>query len=273
VDEDRKDNFGESADRRRLLNRRRLIVGIGGLATAAFVTAHSARLLQAQGYEPLLRLGDSTARRLQRLIMPDRPLAPEFRADQRTAHFPTNGGFGTAYIEPDPAYDRLLAGGFRDWRLTVDGLVDRPGRFSLADLCVMPQRTQITMHSCDMGWSAIGEWTGVPLRWLLEHAGIRERGRYIVFHCMDRLIGGLPLYSSIDRLDAFHPQTLLAYRMNGAPLPKNHGAPLRLRTELQIGYKQSKHIQRVSVVESLNGLGLGYGGTFEDMGFQWYAGM
>ena len=137
----------------------------------------------------------------------------------------------------------------------------------------MPQRTQITLHSCDMGWSAIGQWSGVPLRWLLEHVGIRDRGRYVAFFCLDRLVGGGHIYSSIDRLDAFHPQTILAHQMNGQALPKRHGAPLRLRTELQIGYKQSKHIDRVVVVESLSGLGKGFGGTYEDLGYQWYAGM
>ena len=254
-----------------LLTRRALLIGAGGLLTGGLVSSSWRRLAQLEGYQPLLELGDSVGQRLQRLALRNHPLAPEYRPDQISAHHPINGGFGSKYIDPDPAYDRMAAQKFRNWRLRVDGLVAQPSAFSLADLEGMPSRTQITMHCCDEGWSAIGQWTGLPLRWLLERVGIFSRARYVVFHAMDK-IAGQHIFDSIDLFDALHPQTILAYRLNGAPLPVGHGAPLRLRVELQIGYKNLKHLERIEVVDSLQNVAAGRGGFFETMGYQWYAG-
>ncbi len=127
------------------------------------------------------------------------------------------------------------------------------------------------MHSCDEGWSAIAEWTGVQLSRVLALCGILPQARYVVFRCLDT-IKGVPMYGSIDLLDAVHPQTILAYQMNGAPLAVGHGAPLRLRVELQIGYKNMKHLQSIELVQSFAEIGRGCGGTAEDAGYQWYAG-
>jgi len=137
----------------------------------------------------------------------------------------------------------------------------------------MPTQSQITMHSCDEGWSAIGEWTGVPLRFLLDHVGLQRGAQYLVFHCMDK-IAGEHVFGSFDVLDAVHPQTILAHTMNGQPLPTRHGAPLRLRMELQIGYKQYKHIDQITAVRNLEAVGNGgVGGLWEEHGAQWYAGL
>ena len=136
----------------------------------------------------------------------------------------------------------------------------------------MPTRSQITLHACDEGWSAIAEWTGVPLRYLLELAGLQSTARYVFFTCFDKFEGA-PMFGSIDLLDAFHAQTILAHTMNGRPLPVKHGAPLRLRIELQIGYKNTKHIDRITVTDSFLHMGKGRGGMIEDAGYQWYAGM
>ena len=137
----------------------------------------------------------------------------------------------------------------------------------------MPSRTQITRHDCVEGWSAIGQWTGVPLGRLLGEAGLRPAARYVVFHCADDFDGSL-YYESIDLADAHHPQTILAYAMNGAPLPIGHGAPLRLRVERQLGYKQAKFVMRLEVVASLAAIGAGKGGYWEDaIGYDWYAGI
>jgi DMSO/TMAO reductase YedYZ molybdopterin-dependent catalytic subunit len=258
--------------RRPSLIRRNLILAGGGLLAGGLVAANWRTLSKASGYWPLLQAAESGSLRAQRLILHDRPLAPEFRRDQISANHPTNGGFGALYVDPDPAFDRLVASGFRDWNLTIDGMVERPMRLSLPELCSMPSRTQITMHSCDEGWSAIGEWTGVPLRYLLDHAGLKPSAQYVAIHCMDR-IGGEHVFGSIDLLDAFHPQTILAHSMNGKPLPPRHGAPVRLRMELQIGYKQLKHIDRITVLSSLDTVGKGHGGFFEQFGYQWYAGL
>lgn len=252
-------------------NRRKLLTGAGMVAGAGVIAMGWDKLSVAQTYDPLLRAGNVMDRRLQRLIMAGRPLAPEYPIELLTPNFPQDGGFGAPGIDPDPTYDAALAAGFPDWRLQVDGLVDRPGSFTLDEVRSMPSRTQITMHCCDEGWSAIAQWTGVPLGWLLDYVGIQEKARYVVFYCMDKIRGD-NIFSSIDTVDAYHPQTILAHGMNGKDLPKTNGAPLRLRTELQVGYKNSKHINHISVVDSLEGIGRGHGGFWEDRGFQWYAG-
>src|SRR5690606_9037451 len=136
------------------------------------------------------------------------------------------------------AYRGLMRGNFADWRLNIDGLVTRPLRLSLADLRAMTQRVQITRHDCVEGWSAIGKWHGPQLSQVLELAGLRGSARYLVFHCADMLLGR-PYYESIDLIDAFHPQTILAWAMNNRTLPVEHGAPLRLRVERQLGYKHA----------------------------------
>lgn len=183
--------------------------------------------------------------------------------------FKANGSLGVA----DPAYRGMLANGFAQWALTVDGLVHRPLSLPLTALKAMPQRTQITRHDCVEGWSAIGKWQGPQLGAILSSAGLMPGARYVVFHCADKL-EGKPYYESIDLVEAFHPQTILAWRMNDAPLTEPHGAPIRLRTERQLGYKQAKYIMRIELRESLAGLYGGKGGFWEDnRGYQWWAGI
>ena len=142
---------------------------------------------------------------------------------------------------------------FARWRLTVDGLVENALSLSLDELKAMPARTQITQHNCDEGWTAIGQWTGVPLAHVLREARLKREARSIVFHCLDEMVrtpdrSGF-YYESIDLFDAFHPQTILAYEMNGSTLPVRHGAPLRLRVERQVGYKHAKFVTRIEAVE------------------------
>ena len=130
------------------------------------------------------------------------------------------------------------------------------------------------LTACGEGWTAIAEWTGVRLETLLDEAGLKPGARYIVFHCFDALDqteAGDRYYESIDLVDARHPQTLLAYMMNGATLPVPHGAPLRLRVERQLGYKHAKYIKRIEAVASLDGIGGGKGGYWEDRGYEWFA--
>jgi 3-hydroxyisobutyrate dehydrogenase-like beta-hydroxyacid dehydrogenase len=174
-------------------------------------------------------------------------------------------------------YAALRESGFANWKLKIGGLVNRPLEFSLIDLKRLPSRTQITRHDCVEGWSAIGKWTGVPLGLILQTAGLKLNARFAVFHCADELErtldGSGRYYESIDLFDAFHPQTILAYAMNDADLPVGHGAPLRLRVERQLGYKQAKYVMRIEIVDSLDGLWGGNGGFWEDRGYQWYAGI
>ena len=173
----------------------------------------------------------------------------------------------------DPGYRALLAGGFAQWALRVDGLVHRPLALPLTALQAMPQRTQITRHDCVDGLSAIGKWQGPQLGAILSQAGLMPGARYAVFHCADQL-EGKPFYESIDLVEAFHPQTILAWRMNDAPLTEPHGAPISLRVERQLGYKQAKYIMRIELRDSLAGLYGGKGGFWEDnRGYQWWAGI
>ncbi|TWI62581.1 DMSO/TMAO reductase YedYZ molybdopterin-dependent catalytic subunit [Pseudoduganella lurida] len=221
----------------------------------------------------VLETAEHLTRSAQRLLQGRHALAREYRATDISPRFRVNG----SSMPDSDAYAALLDKRFVDWRLRVDGLVARPREFSLDGLKVMPSRTQITRHDCVEGWSAIARWTGVPLAEVLRATGILPSARYVVFHCADELEptldGSGRYYESIDLVDAFHPQTILAYGMNGKELSVGHGAPLRLRVERQLGYKQAKYLMRIELVDSLQGLGAGRGGYWEDRGYEWYAGI
>jgi DMSO/TMAO reductase YedYZ molybdopterin-dependent catalytic subunit len=210
--------------------------------------------------------------RTQRLLAGDR-LAPEFTmADIRQGMRP-NGTVNPA----DADYQALAAGSFADWRLRVTGAVEVPASYSRADLQAMPSRTQITRHDCVEGWSCIAKWQGTPLRLILDAARPKAEARFVVFHCMDtieRSLSGLvTYYESHDFRDATHPQTILAWAMNDAPLPVANGAPLRLRVERALGYKMAKYIHTIEVVAALDGFGRGKGSYWADKGYDWYAGI
>jgi DMSO/TMAO reductase YedYZ molybdopterin-dependent catalytic subunit len=168
-----------------------------------------------------------------------------------------------------------VATGFRDYRLTVGGMVASPRQFSIAELRALPARTQITRHDCVEGWSAIGKWKGVPLRTILELVQPHPASRYVMFYCADPMSadGADLYYESIDLDDARHPQTILAYDMNDDALPVPNGAPLRLRVERQLGYKHAKYITGIAVVDSFAAIAGGKGGYWEDRGYQWWAGI
>ena len=205
----------------------------------------------------------------QRLLTGREALAREFAEADMSPVFRSNGN---VTVE-DSAWQRQAARGFADWALRVDGLVKRPLDLSLAALQGLRQREQITRHDCVEGWSAIGKWQGPQLGAVLALAELLPAARFVVFHCADRS-GDVPYYESIDLVDAFHPQTILAWRMNGQALPVEHGAPLRLRVERQLGYKQAKYVMRVEVVASLAGVYGGKGGYWEDSaGYQWFGGI
>ncbi|HEY2480893.1 MAG TPA: molybdopterin-binding protein [Caulobacteraceae bacterium] len=251
------------------LSRRGLVTtGIGGLLLAG-----CDRVTSAPAVQRFIDHDEDLSFHAQRLLLAGQPLAREFKPADISPVFRPNGT-----LRPmTDAYQAILADNFATWRLVVDGLVTAPMSFSLAELKAMPSRTQITRHDCVEGWSAIGGWTGVPLSRLLGKVGLRPDARFIVFHCADDLANsgnasGL-YYESIDLFDAFHPQTILAYGMNGGPLPVAHGAPLRLRVERQLGYKQAKYVMRIEAVDRLGGIMGGKGGFWEDRGYEWYAGI
>jgi DMSO/TMAO reductase YedYZ molybdopterin-dependent catalytic subunit len=206
-------------------------------------------------YGNVLRMADNFTYRAQRLLLPRQSLAKEY--DRRD--ITSIAAIGTtdpadphqgAYNEKNGVlYQQLRNSQFAEWRLRVEGSVSRQGSFSLSDLQRLPARTQITKHSCEEGWSAIAAWTGVPLRRVLEAAGMRPSARFVNFFAFDDAA------ESIDMLDALHPQTILAYGMNGRELPIAHGAPLRLRVERQLGYKSLKFLHRIVVTDRFEDLG------------------
>lgn len=173
----------------------------------------------------------------------------------------------------DSTYSGLRSAGFRGYDLAVTGAVEHPGRFSLAALRAMPQRTQITRFDCVEGWSAIGKWRGVQLGTLLALTRPKPDARYVVFRCFDSDPQGTPFYGSLDLQQAAHPQTLLALDLNDAPIDPDHGGPVRLRVPTQLGYKSSKWVRGIEVVASFAQIGAGQGGYWEDQGYAWYAGI
>lgn len=254
------------------MSTRRKLMGGALAALGALFLGGCDRLSQAPSFQKFLLTTQGASRRALRLFQGRSGMAQEFTQADIAPAFRANG---TLRI-PQAPYRAMLAQGFSDFRLGVDGLVERPLSLSLADLRAMPARTQITRHDCVEGWSSIGQWTGTPLKTLLDHAGLKPNARYIVFHCADlwdEAGGQVPYYESIDLYDAHHPQTILAYDMNGAPLPEQHGAPLRLRVERQLGYKHAKYVMRVEAAETLEPFGRGRGGYWEDRGYEWYAGI
>ena len=247
-----------------MITRRALIAGGAGLMLAG-----CDRLNRSEAFRDVLRSAEGLTMRAHRLIVDRTALAREYTEADMSPVFRVTGnsrGHG-------PHYDQLVATGFSGWLLRVDGLVQRPLSLSLDQIRRLPRRSQITRHDCVEGWSAIGKWTGAPLSTLLDLAGLRGEARYIVFHCMDRF-GPHPYYESIDLVDAYHPQTILAWGMNDRPLPVGHGAPLRLRVERQLGYKHAKFLARIEARASLDGLHGGRGGYWEDSNdYEWYAGI
>jgi len=241
----------------------------GSAAFGGLLLGGCDRLSRSPTFGQVLDGGEHLTYRAQRLII-GHSLAREFGESDLSPVFRSNG---TANPNND-AYNRLRADNFVDWRLMVGGLVQRPLALALAELRALPARVQITRHDCVEGWSAIGKWTGVPLGLVLNMAQLLPEARFVVLYCADELErndGGY--YESIDLVDAFHPQTLLAYDLNDRALPLANGAPLRLRVERQLGYKQAKYLMRIAVVASLTGIGRGRGGYWEDRGYEWYAGI
>ncbi|MET7245605.1 molybdopterin-binding protein [Methylobacterium sp. EM32] len=303
-------------------SRRAILLGATAAASTAMLGGCD-RLGETEWFRRTLKTGEDANLFVQRLLLTDRALAPEFAEADISPWFKPNG----TEDPPDKAYKALARRKFATYRLEVGGLVESPLKLSLAELRKMPARTQITRHDCVEGWSAIGKWTGVPLADLLGQARLKPEARYVVFHCADTMDQGdadtgaeddggsdgqeaggnanpamkkqagggedkrdsggqqasdattagaaepVRYYESIDLVDAFHPQTILAYDLNGQALPVANGAPLRLRVERNLGYKQAKYVMRIEVVESFSGIGEGKGGYWEDQGYAWYAGI
>jgi DMSO/TMAO reductase YedYZ molybdopterin-dependent catalytic subunit len=246
---------------------RRVLVG-GAAASSGLLLSGCDALNTNAGFKSLLTAAENANHGIHRLLVNRMALAKEFAPNQRSPIFRANG----TRMPVGDAYARHMATGFRDWQLVIDGMVARPQALPLAQVKALPARTQITRHDCVEGWSAIARWTGVPLSLLLDRVGVSPQARYIVFHCADAN-DGTPYYESVDMIDARHPQTIVAWALNDAPIPVQNGAPLRMRIERQLGYKHAKYVQRIQAVASLDGIYGGKGGFWEDSaGYEWYAG-
>jgi DMSO/TMAO reductase YedYZ molybdopterin-dependent catalytic subunit len=239
------------------------------LALGAAAVAGCDRISDSETGVKVLETGETVNRRVQRFLSPSRALAREYTEADISAVFKPNG----TLLPDTPLYRSLMANAFADYRLAIDGLVARPAQLSIADLKALGTRTQITRHDCVEGWSAIGKWTGTPLAAVLDHVAPQPAARFVVFHCFDNMEEDTPYYESVDIEEARHPQTLLAHGLNDAALPVANGAPLRLRVERQLGYKQAKYIRRIELVASFDAIGDGNGGYWEDNGYEWYAGI
>lgn len=209
----------------------------------------------------------------QRALIGDQTLAREYSPSEIRQGQRPNGS-----TDPStPEYQFLRAQNFASYRFTVKGMVEREVSFSLDELRNMPARSQITRHDCVEGWSCIAKWTGTPLGPILDMAGVKPGARYAVYHCFDNiqrtLAGDILYYTSSDLVDAYHPQSILSYGLNDQPLPVANGAPIRLRIERALGYKQPKYLHTVELVDSLEGFGKGRGGYWEDTGYDWYGGI
>jgi DMSO/TMAO reductase YedYZ molybdopterin-dependent catalytic subunit len=249
------------------LSRRKLI--LSGLATAAGAAGLGvgAHLAQKYGLVPpdhagLYGPGATLTYAAQRLLT-RHSMAREFSRSQISARpFPNE----LAPLTED--FKRLQAGGFADWRLTVDGMVHQPASFSMSELKSYPSRNQVTEVVCEEGWSYIAEWIGVPLSHVLNLVGVHPQAKYAVYTSMEP-----DTWDSIDMADALHPQTFLTYGMNGSALPVPHGGPLRMRLPRQLGYKNIKFITRLTLTDDMKKFGKGRGSAASEAGYAWYVGI
>jgi DMSO/TMAO reductase YedYZ molybdopterin-dependent catalytic subunit len=243
---------------------------IKGVASSAGLVLAGCGETEPPSYGNILRMGDVLTYKAHRLLLPRQSLAREYDYSDISsvpAIGTTNPGDPdkSSYSEEHgPIYERSLRNKFADWQIHVEGSVLQPGAFSLAALKSMPSRTQITRHACEEGWSAISQWTGVPLHHVLAAVQLKPAARYVMFYSYDDWADCIDLY------DALHPQTILAYGMNGRDLPISHGAPVRLRVERQLGYKSMKFLRRIVVLDEFDD-----GGAYGSIqnGWSWYAGI
>ena len=253
----------------RSARRRFLARALGAAGTLALGGCE--RLSQSEWFPKVLSAGEVASSTVAHAVTSRKSMAQEFTDADRSPTFRSNG---TAKPDTDE-YRALAANAFADYRLEVEGLVEKPATFSLAELRALASRTQITRHDCVEGWSAIAKWKGTRLSALLEAVRPKPEARFVVFYCADPMGEDETdfYYESIDFEDAFHPQTILAYELNDAVLPIANGAPIRLRVERQLGYKHAKYVMRIELVASFAAIEGGKGGYWEDQGYQWFAGI
>ena len=241
----------EPAQQTQLINIQRRSFLRAGLTVGAMSMLTGCNLQDGDQVDKALWAMSRWNDRVQAWLFSGQKLAPVYSKAQLTNPFPFNA-FYPEYNVPEVD--------LADYRLGVSGLVRDKQEWTLEGLRKLPQRTDITRLICIEGWSAIGQWGGVPLRTFLEYIGADTTAKFVGFKCADRY------YSSLDMPTALHPQTLLALTYDGAPLPPKYGFPIKLRIPTKLGYKNPKHIVEIFVTNVYPG------GYWEDMGYNWFGG-
>ena len=249
------------------ISRRKLITG--GLAATATLAgvAEAGRLARRYGLIPpddggIYGPGEMLTYAAQRLLTGFAP------ARQFPRSMISKTPFMNETAPPTEEFKKLQAGGFADWKLTVDGMVAHPATLSLADIRSLPVQSQITEVACEEGWSYIAEWIGTPLREVLRETGMLPQARYILYFSSQN-----GWWESIDMTDALDKDTYLTWGMNDGDLPVGFGGPLRLRVPRQLGYKSVKYVTRITATDSLKKFGKGLGSASPEAGYAWYAGI
>jgi len=246
---------------------RRALIKTGIAAAAGVVGLPAiARIAQRHGMIPpdtggAFGVGETLNYATHRLTR--NSMAREFPPDKISAK-----PFANELAPPSAAFRRLQAGGFADWRLAIDGIVERPAALSVAQVKSYPSHSHITLIQCEEGWSYIAKWTGTQLSHVLDRVGVHPRAKYVVYFSIEK-----DWWDSIDLDEALHPQTLLAYGLNDGELPVANGGPLRMRLPRQLGYKNVKFITRLTVTDDLKKFGKGLGSSSPEQGYAWYAGI
>lgn len=249
------------------LSRRKLIVtgvaataGVAGLGVAA-------RLAQKYGLVPpdnggLYGPGETLTYASMRLLT-RHSLAREFSRNQISKRPLANelAPFGDEF-------KRHQSEGFKNWRLVVDGMVERPTAFSVDQLKMYPAHSQITETVCEEGWSYVAEWNGVRLSHVLDLVGVHSEAKYVFYFSIEP-----DWWESMDMADALHPQTFITYGINGNELPVGFGGPVRMKLPRQLGYKSVKFINRIVITDNVKKFGKGLGSISPEQGYAWYAGI
>jgi len=238
--------------RRQLVNLERRLLLRSSLSVGALAMLSGCNLQDNDQVDKVLWSMSRWNDRVQAWLFDPNRLAPVYTARQITTPFP----FNAFYSEFDaPEVDGST------YRLEVSGLVGDKTPWTLDRLRQLPQAGQITRHICIEGWSAIGDWRGVPFKTFLERIGADTTARYVGFKCADRY------YSSLDMATALHRQTQLTLDFGAQPLPTKYGYPLKLRVPTKLGFKNPKHIAAVFVSNT------NPGGYWEDQGYNWFSGL
>jgi DMSO/TMAO reductase YedYZ molybdopterin-dependent catalytic subunit len=230
--------------------RRLFLRGAGSLGALTFLTGCD--ILDGDGAERVLRKISSFNDGAQALLFNPNKLAPTYPESMITRPFPFNAYYG---LDEAPEVDGST------YKLEVGGLVDNKKSWTLEELYALPQEKQVTRHICVEGWSAIGSWTGTPLREFLKRIGADTRAKYVWFRCAEG-------YSTtIDMPTALHPQTQMTFKFDNEILTRAYGFPMKIRMPTKLGFKNPKYVVEMAVINN------DAGGYWEDQGYNWFSGL